>query len=65
MVKKTFGKRLSVQEVNADVEGNEAARYGVFTLPTTLIVDREGQVRHINYGLTPAVKLTQQLEKVV
>jgi len=36
----------------------------VFTLPTTLIVDPHGTVRHANYGLVDARKLAGQLRKV-
>jgi len=43
--------RIVVEKVDADVEQAEAERYGVFTLPTTLIVDPQGTVRHINYGI--------------
>ena len=59
-----YGSRVTIQKVDADVEPEIASRYGIFTLPTTLIVDRSGEVRHINYGLTATGKLAQQLEKV-
>jgi thioredoxin-related protein len=38
-----------------------ARQYGVMTLPTTILLDTAGQVRDINYGLTPPHKLKQQL----
>jgi thioredoxin 1 len=56
-----FGDRIVVEKVEADVEQAKAARYGVFTLPTTLIVDPRGTVRHANYGLTDTRKLASQL----
>jgi thiol-disulfide isomerase/thioredoxin len=59
-----YGSRVTIHKVDADLEPELASRYGIFTLPTTLIVDRSGEVRHINYGLTATKKLAQQLEKV-
>ena len=56
-----FGDRIVVEKVDADVEQAKAVRYGVFTLPTTLIVDPKGTVRHANYGLADARKLAGQL----
>ena len=56
-----FGDRIVVEKVDADVEQAKAERYGVFTLPTTLIVDPRGTVRHANYGLADTRKLAGQL----
>jgi thioredoxin 1 len=56
--------RLSIQKVDADTEPEEAARYGVFTLPTTILVDEAGVVRQINYGLTHTSRLSQQVAKL-
>lgn len=63
-LERKYSGRVDIQKVDADVEPELASRYGIFTLPTTLIVDRSGEVRHINYGLTATGKLAQQLEKV-
>lgn len=51
----------AVEEIDADAEPEKAAEFGVFTLPTTVLVDAEGKVREINYGLTNAQKLSRQL----
>ena len=53
-----------VEKVDADKDQAAAERYGVFTLPTTLIVDRTGRVRHANYGLTDARRLASQLNSL-
>ena len=57
--------RLSVREIDAERESDLAARYGIFTLPTTLITDGYGQVKHINYGLAASATLARQLENVL
>lgn len=58
-------QQVRIEKIDAEKERETAARYGVFTLPTTMLVDRQGSVRHVNYGLTDARKLTGQLESVI
>jgi thioredoxin-like negative regulator of GroEL len=60
-----FDGQVAVEKIDADADHERASRYGVFTLPTTLVIDHAGTVRHINYGLTDARKLAQQLETLV
>ncbi len=52
---------LVVQKIDMEVEPETAVKYGVFTLPTTILIDQQGDVREINYGLTHTHKLTQQV----
>lgn len=56
--------RLRVQTVDATAETELASRYQVFTLPTTILLDRQGQVSAVNYGLTDSGKLARQLYSV-
>lgn len=60
-----LGERIVIEKVDADVEPATAERYGVFTLPTTLIVDPAGTVRQVNYGLADTRKLAGQLRSLV
>jgi thiol-disulfide isomerase/thioredoxin len=53
--------RLRVERVDAERDPDAAARYTVFTLPTTVLVDGNGRVRHVNYGLADGRKLGQQV----
>jgi thioredoxin-like negative regulator of GroEL len=57
--------RLRVERIDAEREPGTAARYGVFTLPTTIWLDGRGHVRQINYGLARADKLSRQLAALV
>jgi len=59
-----FGDRVAVEKVDVELESQRARSYGVFTLPTTLIVDRTGTVRQANYGLTDARTLAGQLQRL-
>jgi thiol-disulfide isomerase/thioredoxin len=63
-VEASWPGRLAIETINAEVEVEKAGRYGVFTLPTTLVLDPAGVVRHINYGLADAHKLVKQLESI-
>jgi thiol-disulfide isomerase/thioredoxin len=60
-----FQDRFALQKVDTELEPEKAATYGVFTLPTTLVIDQQGDVKFINYGLTNSFRLAQQLESVV
>ena len=57
--------RLAIREIDADRERDLAARYGIVTLPTTLVTDSHGQVKHINYGLVATATLAHQLENAL
>jgi thiol-disulfide isomerase/thioredoxin len=41
-----------------------ADEWGVLGLPTTFIVDRAGQPRHVNHGVTRADQLRQQIAEL-
>jgi thiol-disulfide isomerase/thioredoxin len=64
MVRGQFGDLIAIEKIDADVDRERAERFGVFTLPTTLIIDAAGKVRHANYGLAEPVKLAAQLREV-
>jgi thiol-disulfide isomerase/thioredoxin len=52
---------LQILEVDVQAEPEAAQRWGVLTLPTTFILDAQGQAREVNYGVASADKLTKQL----
>lgn len=53
-----------VQIFQVDVQANPdvAERWGVLSLPTTYILDRQGQPRDVNHGVTSTEVLKRQLE---
>ena len=55
--------RKLIERVDVDAEPDRAEEYGVLTLPTTLIIDPEGEVQQINYGVVKPDKLRKQLAK--
>jgi thioredoxin-like negative regulator of GroEL len=56
--------RLTIESIDAAQEPDKAAQFRIFTLPTTILVDKAGVVREINYGLTHTQKLKKQLEGI-
>lgn len=58
-----LGERLQVIEVDAYEKPELARDWGVMSVPTTFILDAQGEPRHMNPGVTPADKLFEQLKK--
>ncbi len=65
ILEKKFKDKFALQKIDTELEPEKAAKYGVFTLPTTLLVDPQGDVKYINYGLTNTFRLSQQLERIL
>jgi thiol-disulfide isomerase/thioredoxin len=59
-----LASETEVQIFTVDVEKDPktAERWGVLSLPTTYILDREGKPRGVNHGVASAEKLKRQLE---
>lgn len=56
-----LGEALQVIHVDASQDEEAAARWGVFSLPTTVILDQHHHVRHVNRGVVTREKLHLQL----
>jgi len=52
---------VRVEKVDAIAERALADRFHVYTLPTTVVMSRDGAALHVNYGYAPAPKLERQL----
>lgn len=63
-LKHVYPGYIDIRQIDTDQESETAASYGIFTVPTTLIVDGSGDVRHVNYGLTRTSRLATQLENI-
>jgi thioredoxin 1 len=53
---------VQIVEIDATVETSVADYWGVLSVPTTFVIDANGQPRSINHGLTSKEKLQHQLE---
>jgi thioredoxin 1 len=56
-----LGNYVAVEAYDVKENPDLVKKYKVLTLPTTIVINREGQVNAVNYGLTPLGKLEQQL----
>jgi thioredoxin-like negative regulator of GroEL len=57
-----LGEAVQVIEVNALEQADAASRWGVLSVPTTFILDRQGRPRQINHGVAGPDKLKRQLQ---
>jgi thioredoxin 1 len=55
---------LRVVEVDASEDRTLAKRYGVLTLPSTVVLAPDGRVSAVNYGFAPSDQLRAQLASV-
>ncbi len=55
--------RLQVIEVNTYENPDMAREWGVMSLPTTFVLDAQGAPQQVNYGVTAAEKLYEQVRK--
>ena len=60
-LKTRWGDLWALQKIDVSQEPQLANQYKVLTLPTTVVLDANGQVAHINYGLATQEKLETQL----
>jgi thioredoxin-like negative regulator of GroEL len=56
-------KSVAVETIDVLRQPERAAQFNIMTLPTTVVVAGNGNVKQINLGVTDANKLAQQLEK--
>lgn len=54
---------LQVIEVDASAQPELANHWGVLSVPTTFIISRSGQPRHVNHGVVGVDKLLKQINK--
>ena len=58
------GERLQVVEIDASARPEVASQWGVLSVPTTFIIDKQGRPRHVNHGVATADKLLKQVHEI-
>ena len=56
---------VQVDTIDADRETELVKRYGVLTVPTTVVLDPNGRVYEVNYGLAREHTLLEQVDAVL
>lgn len=60
-----IGERLEVVEIDAASQPEVASQWGVLSVPTTFIIDAQGNPRYVNHGVAPLDKLQRQLSEII
>jgi thioredoxin-like negative regulator of GroEL len=61
-LRRDMADAVQILTIDATEQPDVAERWGVMTAPTTFILDKGLQPRHVNYGVADAAKLKQQLQ---
>jgi len=57
-------QEIQVIEIDVQAQPDLAQQWGVLSLPTTFILDKNGQPREMNFGVTSTDKLRKQIEAI-
>lgn len=60
-----LGGNIQIIRVDAVEDPETAERWGVFSVPTTFVLDKEGKPREVNHGVADIHKLRRQIEFAV
>jgi thioredoxin 1 len=60
-LQRRYPGRFELREVDASVAPELAERFGLMTVPSTVVIDARGHIRAINHGLARWPKLAGQL----
>jgi thioredoxin-like negative regulator of GroEL len=59
-----LGENIQVVEIDATQHPDLARTWGVMSVPTTFLLDAQGEARFVNNGVTRAEKLMEQLQSM-
>jgi thioredoxin-like negative regulator of GroEL len=64
-LKQDLGEQFDLVEIDASQQPDLARQWGVLSVPTTFILDRQGKPLHVNHGVTRAEKLRSQIQALL
>jgi thiol-disulfide isomerase/thioredoxin len=59
------GERLEVVEIDAASQPEIASQWGVLSVPTTFLIDAQGNPRYVNHGVARLDKLQRQYAEII
>lgn len=60
-----FGEALTVNEIDVTSQPGVASQFGVATVPSSFVIDTDGNVQAANHGFVSAERLRLQLQQVL
>ena len=60
----SLSDRIDLRLIDVTEQPDVAAQFGVWSLPTTIVLDDEGRVEAINQGVASEKKLREQFERL-
>jgi hypothetical protein len=57
-----LGTGIQIVKIDATEDSKAADRWGVFSAPTTFVLDGQKRVQNVNYGVADSFTLKRQLE---
>ncbi|HVN15760.1 MAG TPA: thioredoxin family protein [Anaerolineales bacterium] len=63
-VRGMLGETFQIVEIDATERPDLARRWGVMSVPTTFVLDAQGNARYVNNGVARADKLLKQIQAV-
>jgi thiol-disulfide isomerase/thioredoxin len=64
-LQENLGQQLEVVEVDAASQPEIASQWGVLSVPTTFLIDAQGNPRYVNHGVAPLEKLQRQYADLI
>ena len=64
-LRENLGEGLEVVEVDAAGQPEIASQWGVLSVPTTFLIDAQGNPRYVNHGVAPLDKLQRQFAEII
>ena len=58
-------EQLELVEVDAASQPEIASQWGVLSVPTTFLIDAQGNPRYVNHGVAPLEKLQRQYAELI
>jgi thioredoxin-like negative regulator of GroEL len=64
-LKQILGEQVELVEINTYEQPELSRQWGVLSVPTTFVLNRQGKPLHVNHGVAQTEKLMRQIRSVL